>query len=193
MESGESKGINVSVVPPADIPSGEYVISCSAVSAQETLSVDLKAVITGTYGIKVETPDGRLSFDAQANKESDVTLNVTNTGNVDLTDVTLTSSAPSGWTVTYDLEDNTIDSIAAGATTQVIAHVEPSSDAITGDYVTSFTAKCTETSDTAEFRVSVKTSTVWGLWQSSSSSAWQEVWATYSGNTEDADKQPDIL
>ncbi len=163
VESGESKGINVSVVPPADIPSGEYVISCSAVSAQETLSVDLKAVITGTYGIKVETPDGRLSFDAQANKESDVTLNVTNTGNVDLTDVTLTSSAPSGWTVTYDLEDNTIDSIAAGATTQVIAHVEPSSDAITGDYVTSFTAKCTETSDTAEFRVSVKTSTVWGF------------------------------
>ena len=165
MESGESKGINVSVVPPTDIASGEYDISCSAVSAQETLSVNLKAVITGTYGLKLETPDGRLSFDAHAGSESDVTLNVTNTGNVDLTDVALTSSAPSGWTVTFDLEDNSIDSIAAGATTQVIAHVKPSSDAITGDYVTSFTARNSETSasDTAEFRVSVKTSTIWGF------------------------------
>ena len=165
VESGESKGINVSVVPPTDIASGEYDISCSAVSAQETLSVDLKAVITGTYGLKLETPDGRLSFDAHAGSESDVTLNVTNTGNVDLTDVALTSSAPSGWTVTFDLEDNSIDSIAAGATTQVIAHVKPSSDAITGDYVTSFTARNSETStsDTAEFRVSVKTSTIWGF------------------------------
>ena len=90
---------------------------------------------------------------------------MTNTGNVDLTDVALTSSAPSGWTVTFDLEDNSIDSIAAGATTQVIAHVKPSSDAITGDYVTSFTARNSETSasDTAEFRVSVKTSTIWGF------------------------------
>ena len=45
----------------------------------------------------------------------------------------------------------------------MIAHVEPSSDAITGDYAATFTARTDETSDSAEFRVSVKTQTVWGF------------------------------
>lgn len=163
VDSGASKGINVSVTPPAEIEAGEYNISCSAVSAQETLTTDLKVVITGTYGVKLETPDGRLSFDAYANRESDVTLNVTNTGNVDLENVSINSSAPAGWTVTYNLEDNIIKSLPAGTTTEVIAHVKPGSDVITGDYATSFSAKNDQTSATADFRVSVKTKTVWGV------------------------------
>ncbi len=164
VESGESKGITVSVTPPEQIAAGEYDISCSAVSADETLSVDLKVVITGTYGLVLTTPDGRLSFDAQSGKSSDVTLNLENTGNVDLEQVSLNSTAPSGWTVTYEgLEDNSIDSIAAGTTKEVIAHVKPANDTITGDYVTSFTARTDETSSSVDFRVSVKTSTLWGI------------------------------
>ena len=155
--------MTVSVTPPEGVPAGEYDISCSAVSAEETLSTDLKVVITGSYGLKVGTPDGRLRFDAYAGKESDVTLNVTNTGNVDLQDVSLNSSLPSGWTVTYNLENNVIPSIPAGSTTEVIAHVKPGSEAITGDYVNTFTAKCEQTQSSADFRVSVKTSTIWGI------------------------------
>ncbi len=164
VESGESKGITVFVTPPEQIAAGEYDISCSAVSADETLSVDLKVVITGTYGLVLTTPDGRLSFDAQSGKSSDVTLNLENTGNVDPEQVSLNSTAPSGWTVTYEgLEDNSIDSIAAGTTKEVIAHVKPANDTITGDYVTSFTARTDETSSSVDFRVSVKTSTLWGI------------------------------
>ena len=158
-----SQGLTVAVVPPEGVAAGEYEISCSAVSAEETLTTDLKVVITGTYGISLGTPDGRLSFDAHANQNSDLTLNITNTGNVDLQNVSLNSSLPSGWTVTYnDLEENVIESIPAGSTVQVIAHVKPGSDAITGDYVATFTAQTEETSAAAEFRVSVKTGTLWG-------------------------------
>lgn len=163
VEPGNSQGLNVSVEPPEGVEAGEYDISCSAVSADETLSTDLKVVITGTYGLTVSTPDGRLSFDAYANQESDLTLDVTNTGNVDLQNISLTSSLPTGWTATFDLEENMITSLPAGNTTQVIVHVTPDSDAITGDYVASFTASCDETSASADFRVSVKTSTVWGV------------------------------
>ena len=164
LESGQSKGITVAVVPPENIAAGTYDISCSAVSADETLKTDLKVVITGTYGLKLSTPDGRLSFDAYANKKSIVTLNVTNTGNVDLEHVAINSSVPTGWTVTYsNLEDNVIASIPAGTTTEVIAHVEPASDTITGDYITSFTASSDAASGSADFRVSVKTRTLWGL------------------------------
>lgn len=163
LEAGESKGITVSVVPPENIEAGTYDISCSAVSSDETLKTDLQVVITGTYGLAVSTPDGRLSFDAYSNKVSDVTLNVTNTGNVDLENVSINSSAPSGWTVTYsNLDENVISSIPAGTTTEVIAHVEPGNDTITGDYITSFTASSTGVSGSADFRVSVKTSTLWG-------------------------------
>ena len=159
VESGASKGMTVSVTPPEGVAAGEYDISCSAVSAEETLDTSLKVVITGSYGLKVSTPDGRLSFDAYAGRTSDVTLNITNTGNVDLENVTLNSSLPTGWTVTYNTENNVITSIPAGSTTEVIAHVKPSSEAITGDYVNTFTAAC----EHADFRVSVKTKTVWGV------------------------------
>lgn len=164
VESGQSKGLTVSVVPPEGIAAGTYDISCSAVSADETLKTDLQVVITGTYGLTLSTPDGRLSFDAYSNKASDVTLNVTNTGNVDLENVAINSSAPVGWTVTYsNLEENVISSIPAGTTTEVIAHVEPGSDAITGDYIASFTASSGGVSGSADFRVSVKTRTLWGI------------------------------
>lgn len=163
VESGASQGINVAVTAPDVVDAGEYTINLSAVSAEETLSLDLTVTITGTYGLQLSTPDGRLSFDAYANRESDVTLSLTNTGNVDLNEVSLNSSAPSGWTVTYDQEDNVIDSIPAGTTVEVVAHVKPSSDAITGDYVTSFSAKTNEVSSSSDFRVSVKTSTMWGI------------------------------
>ncbi|HJC22596.1 MAG TPA: hypothetical protein H9761_02685 [Candidatus Eisenbergiella merdavium] len=163
VESSTSQGLTVEVVPPQNVEAGEYDISCSAVSASETLTTDLKVVITGTYGISLSTPDGRVSFDAHANDDSKVTLNITNTGNVDLQNVSLNSSLPSGWTVTYNVEDNVIESVPAGSTVEVIATVTPGSDAITGDYVATFTAETDEASSSVEFRVSVKTSTVWGL------------------------------
>ena len=43
------------------------------------------------------------------------------------------------------------------------AHVTPSEDALTGDYVLTMRASTSETSDSAEFRVSVETSMVWGV------------------------------
>ena len=163
VDSTSSQGLTVAVTPPENVEAGEYKISCSAVSAQETLATDLTVKITGTYDIGLSTPDGRLSFDINAGKTADVTLQVTNTGNVDLENVSLNSSLPSGWSVTYDLEDNIIPSLPAGTTTEVIAHVKADSDAITGDYVSSFTVKHEQTSDGVDFRVSVKTDTVWGV------------------------------
>lgn len=161
VESAKSQGLSITVTPPNNVESGTYTIPCSAISAGETLNLDLSVTITGSYLMDVTTPDGRLSFDAHANEKSTVTLSVTNQGNVDLQNVNLTSTAPTGWTVEFD--NSTIDVLEAGATKEVSAYVTPSSDAMTGDYVLSIKADSTEVSDSAEFRVSVKTKTVWGL------------------------------
>ena len=88
-------------------------------------------------------------------------MSITNNGNVAIENVNLTSSTPSGWNVSFDTP--TVDVIEAGETAQVTAHVTPSDEALTGDYVVTITASTSETSDSAEFRVSVETSMVWGV------------------------------
>lgn len=159
--SAGSQGLTVSVTPPEQVEAGEYTIPVSAVSANDSLNTELKITITGTYSLALSTPNELLSFDAHVNRESDVTLTVTNNSNVDLQNITLTSSAPSGWNVSFDT--SSIDVLEAGATQEITAHVTPGDSAMTGDYVCTFTASCSETSADAQFRVSVKTQTLWGI------------------------------
>ena len=161
VDSRGSQALNVTVSPPVGIEAGEYTIPISAISSSETLSSELTVVITGSYELNLSTPSGRLSFDATANKESAITLSVTNNGNVDLQNINLTSSAPTDWTVTFS--ESSIDVLEAGATKEVTAYITPAKDAMSGDYVTVLTASNSETTDTAEFRVSVKTETIWGV------------------------------
>ena len=159
--AASSEGLTVSVTPPENVEAGDYTIPISATSASDTLETELSVTITGTYALELSTPSGLLSFDAHANRESDVTLSITNNSNVDLQNITLTSSAPTDWTVMFD--ESSIEVLEAGATQEITAHVTPGDSAMTGDYVTTITASCSETSDTAEFRVSVKTDTIWGI------------------------------
>ena len=156
-----SQGMSIEITPPNNVEAGEYSIPISAISATETLDGELTVTVSGSYALDLSTPSGLLSFDAAANKQTAVTLSVTNTGNVDLQNVNLTSNAATGWTVEYS--ESSIDVLEAGATHEVTAYVTPSDEAMSGDYVVVLTASNSETSDQAEFRVSVKTETVWGV------------------------------
>lgn len=156
-----SQAMDVTVTPPNGVEAGTYTIPISAISASETLSGELTVVITGTYALDLSTPSGRLSFDANASKQTSLTISLTNSGNVDLQNINLTSSAPDGWTVEF--AESSVDVLEAGATREVSVYVTPSEDAISGDYALMLTATGSETSDSAEFRVSVKTETVWGV------------------------------
>lgn len=161
VEARKSQGVDISVTPSANIEAGTYEINLTAASADEKLSLDLEIVITGSYDVSLSTPSGRLSFDAYANQEASVQLSITNNGNTDLTNVNLTSSAPSGWNVRFAKE--TIDLIEAGATIETTAYVTPGEEAMSGDYVTSITVKNSDANDSADFRVTVKTETKWGV------------------------------
>ena len=97
VDARSSQGVTVNVTPPATAEAGSYDISCSAVSANDTLSTDLSVVITGTYDLVLSTPSGLLSADAQAGKDTDITLTLTNNGNTDLQNINLTSTTPDGW------------------------------------------------------------------------------------------------
>ncbi len=161
VDAGSAEGLTVNITPPENIEQGTYTIPCTAISANETLRTELVIEITGTYQVVLTTPTGNLSLDAYANAEDSFTLLVQNTGNVDLHNLNLTSSLPTGWEVRF--EESTIDTLEAGGSTEITAYLTPSSDAITGDYVATLTAGNDETSADAQFRVSVKTRTTWGI------------------------------
>jgi len=161
VESGDSAGVTITVTPPTGVEAGDYKISCAATSAKENLSTDLNVTILGTYSMDVTTVDGNLALDAYANKTSDVTMVVKNTGNIDLKNIKLSSQANTNWKVEFD--SSTIDELKAGASKEVKLHITPSSDSITGDYVTDISATCDNQSDMAELRVTVKTQTGWGI------------------------------
>lgn len=161
VDAGSSTGLTVAVTPPETVTQGDYTIPLTAVSATDTLSLDLTVSITGSYTVELTTPSGNLSVDAYSNSKKAVTLKINNTGNVDLTNLNLTSSAPTDWEVSFD--ESTIDTLEAGASKEVTAYITPDSDAMTGDYVTTITVSNDEATSSAQFRVSVKTRTSWGI------------------------------
>ncbi|WP_406676293.1 NEW3 domain-containing protein [Neomoorella carbonis] len=161
LKPGKSQDLDVTVKPPQDVKAGTYNIPIQAISGSSKAGVVLKVNITGTYSLELTTPSGRLNADAIAGRESPVTLVVKNTGSADLANITLAANAASGWAVTFKPEK--IDLLPAGASQQVTAFIKPSPKAIAGDYVVSLTASAQETSGSADLRVSVRTSTLWGL------------------------------
>ena len=89
-----------------------------------------------------------------------VDLQINNTGSSELEDIKLNSSAPVDWEVRF--EPNIIESLLPGESTAVNAYIKSSNKAISGDYVVSIQAQTPEVSDSADFRVTVKTSALWG-------------------------------
>lgn len=161
VDAHKSQTMNITVTPPQDAQAGSYSIPITASSGNENLSAELKVNISGNYGLKVQTPNQLLSFDAIAQRKTTVKLNVVNTGNIPLENINLSTEAPSGWTVEFS--DSTIDQLEAGASKELSMYVTPSKDALSGDYVFNVSAKSSEASDTETFRTTVKTQTLWGF------------------------------
>lgn len=161
LEPGKSQDLDITVKPPNGVKAGKYTITAAAVYGSEAAKVDLEVVISGTYRLKLSTPSGRLNQDLTAGKKGALTLELENTGSADLQAVNLAASAPPGWAVTFEPEK--IERIKAGEKQQVTAFITPDGKAIAGDYVVSLSASATETSDNAEIRVTVHTSTLWGI------------------------------
>ena len=161
VDAGASSTIKAAVVPAQTVTAGEYPITFVAACAEETLELPVTVKITGTYSLTATTPTGNLSATTYAGETKDVTLSIQNTGNIDLTAVSLTSQASTDWEITFD--QDTINSIPAGGSAEVTAHITPAKDAILGDYVTVITASNDAVSSDCALRISVQNHTSWGI------------------------------
>lgn len=161
IEPNESKDIKVDVTPAENVTADTYKIPIVASSGTVSEEIELEAVISGKYDIDLTTQTGNLSSDVTAGGNRTIDLLIKNNGTVDLADIELSATTPPNWDVTFN--NDTIPVLEAGEQTTVKATITAPDDAIAGDYVTGFTASTPEASSSASFRISVKTSTLWGI------------------------------
>ena len=159
VKAGSTTPVTVKATPPSDVTAGTYPIAVDATSGNRTAHADLSVEVTGSYSIKLTTPDARLSASGSAGSTSDLTLVVQNTGTAPVTGVATTATAPQGWTVKFD--PATVD-VAANGEASVVAHMTPSSDAIAGDYVVTFKAANDLANSSADIRVTIQTGLLGG-------------------------------
>ncbi len=160
IDPGQSKDIQIEVKAPYNVKAGKYTIPVVASTGSSTARLELEADISGTYGIELTTPDGRLSEKITAGRRKTIDLVVRNSGSTDLNSVRMSAGKPQGWEVTFT--PDTIPLIAAGESAQVKALVRAYDRSIPGDYVLNLTAQTPEATSTASFRMSVRTPLLWG-------------------------------
>ena len=162
VDAGATKAIDVEAVPPENVEAGTYPLAVQAVGGGgRNAAIELTVEITGRVEMALSTADERLNARATAGSPTDLTVVVTNNGTAPLEAVNLTATAPSGWQVTFD--PATIDGVAAQQAANAVARIQPSGDAIAGDYVVTVTAQNDEASEAIDIRVTVETSPVWGV------------------------------
>ena len=161
IKANESKDLTVSVKPSPKAAAGQVPVNVTIAGDKASVQSMLVMDISGQPALTVTGQDERLSGDAYAGQERALPLVLRNTGTAPARGVSLSATPPSGWKVTFDPKD--IAEIPAGEEAKVNALVTPNAKAISGDYVISIRASGDGISESASYRLSVMTSTLWGV------------------------------
>ena len=156
VKAGGTSGVTVTVKAADDTDAGTYPVSIITTVGTEQFTTDLSIEITGSYSITLSTPDLNLAARGPSGSVTEETFTIANTGTAPVTNVTMSATPPSNWTVDFD--PKTIDSIEAGQSVTVKAKITPSGNAIAGDYNIAFKATAKEASNNADVRFTVETS-----------------------------------
>ncbi|HXQ50265.1 MAG TPA: NEW3 domain-containing protein [Stellaceae bacterium] len=161
IEAGKDKDLKVKVTPPANVTAGDYPVAVQASAEGAAAETQMQMSITGVSKLKISGEEDRLNAEAEAGATTPIKLTVQNTGSAPATDVELSASPPSSWKVTF--QPDKIDTLAPNQKRDVQALLTPSSKAIAGDYMTTFRANGKGDSSSADFRITVATSSMWGM------------------------------
>jgi uncharacterized membrane protein len=161
IEAGKSKDIEASVALPRDTPASEYKLALHAKSEAASADLDLTITIIGQARLALAGEGGRLSGEAYAGQDSQLTVVAKNDGSEAARDVELSATAPEGWKTSFDPKE--LPELGAGKSQSIKVTLTPAARAIAGDYQTTIRASSAGgLSESANFRITVLTSTVWG-------------------------------
>ena len=160
--ANESKMLTVEANPFPDVPAGSYPITVQAQGGQAQATLELVAQVTGQAKVIVTAPDGRLSGQAYVGAVSPIKVIIANTGSESARNIGLSATQPSGWAVQFDPPQ--VAEVPAGKQVEVTANIKPADQAIAGDYNITVHAQPEDSpSQSADFRITVLTSTLWGV------------------------------
>ena len=162
LAANESKQLSIEAKTYPDLAAGSYPIKITAQGGEAEATTDLTAEVTGQSKLTVTAPDGRLSGQAYVGDVTPLKLIVQNTGSAPARNIQLSASQPAGWKVEFDPKQ--IAEVPAGQQVEVTANLTPADQAIAGDYVVTMRAQPEGgPSQSADFRITVLTSTLWGI------------------------------
>ncbi len=160
--ANESKRISIEARAYTQIPAGSYPIEVAAVGGESQANISLVAEVTGQPDLTIRTPDERLSTQVYTGRETPIQLLVQNNGTATALNVELSASPPSGWSVRF--EPDRIPEIPAGQQVEITMHIKPADKAVAGDYMLTVRARPQDGGyESADFRITVLTSTLWGV------------------------------
>jgi uncharacterized repeat protein (TIGR01451 family) len=161
IEAGKSKDVKLKVRPPSTVDAGTYPVSVTVSAEGATAKTDVSLEIVGQPRLIVSGRDGLLSTRAEAGKQATFPIIVTNTGTAPADDIELSGSAPSGWKIEFN--PKTLAKIEPGKDAEAQALITPTDKSLAGDYQTSVRASSRGETASSQVRVTVVTSTVWGI------------------------------
>jgi uncharacterized membrane protein len=161
VDAGSSKDVKLKVRPPSSVDAGQFPIEVTATAADATAKADLTLDVVGQPRLSIAGRDGLVSARAEAGKQSTVAVVVANDGSAPAEDISLSGTGPSGWKVEF--EKKTLDRIDPNGMAEVNALITPTEKSLAGDYMTTISANSRGENASTQFRVTVATSTTWGI------------------------------
>src|SRR5207253_2236738 len=108
--------------------------------------------------LNADTPRGfSVTFTTLGQEVASLPIN----GSAPARNVTFSASEPTGWEVKFTPER--ADEIPANGQAEVTASLKPSDKSLSGDYMVTMTASAGDASGSADFRITVGRSTLWGF------------------------------
>jgi uncharacterized membrane protein len=160
--AGKTESITIEVKPAPDTTAGDYPIDAQVFSDQASAELHLVASVTGQPALSISTADGRLSGRVTSGKITPMQITITNTGTAPAQNVRLQSTPPSGWNIAFEPAD--IPAIGPGEQIEVTVNYTPADKSVAGDYMVTLQAVPDGGSRaSADFRITLLTSTLWGV------------------------------
>ncbi|PVX25878.1 MAG: hypothetical protein CW691_03190 [Candidatus Bathyarchaeum sp.] len=158
-----AEALVVEVTPPSTVNLGTYNITVQVKSESGVVlsEVELKATIIGSFDMQLIL--STLLTTTTSGETATFTATVRNTGFSTLSVIGLEFEAENGWDV--EISPAQVDILRPQETCQFTVTIDTPKDTIAGDYLVGFNAFSDQAeSDTMQVRVTVNTSTEWGIY-----------------------------
>ncbi len=159
-----SETILLSITSPFSAEKGEYALKFVARAGELEKTLDLKAVVTGTYKLSLGTETGNLKLPAIAGEEKEYHFFIWNEGSAAIDNVSFLSNVPQGWEVKFepDKMEELPSFIVTQKPEQVKMSIQVPQNTVPGDYLITVNANGTQDQKEITFRTTVQVPTKWG-------------------------------